>query len=212
MYVLPAVTSRTDAGIAAPDFAHDFLDRCVEAAKQEDNYLRTVYLEEYSMLVKYIGGTAMSEETDKKILRNILASGDSIQTMRDLSEVWGNRSSLIPKVIFDEIKKIPGFHGHPDEPEMTVFKKIDDEVGIGFSKERSLGYVYSGDTTLEDNKLVNRLQELINQVSFPDWFSSVQHNHVWVYRDLEGERVDVPLDDMIQQITTVLGELEKVYI
>lgn len=199
-----------DGDSQMPDFAHDFLDRCVQAAKQDGDDLRRVYLEQYSQLIKHIGGRAVAEQTNKKILKNILSSDDSIQTMKDLSEIWETRADLIPKIVFDELSKRPDFERHPDDSN-AVYRKIDEQVGVAFSSEYSLGYVYSvSNRTLSDD-VKTKLRGFLDTVNFGCGFTQRTENEYWVYRDLDGNSIDDPINVVIDRIARIMEELESAY-
>ena len=83
----------------------------------------------------------MMTECSKKIIEQIYSNQDSINTVRDIVDIWNNKDELLGQVIQDKIRGIElQFKDH--DYGKTIYKKINEDVYIGFHP-RSFIWFYS---------------------------------------------------------------------
>ena len=187
------------------DYAHGFLDRCVEIAKNET---ARVYLKHYSDLVKYLGGNVMSKETDKKILEKIYSSEESLSAVRDIVEVWNQKSKIIPELLKDALVKELRFQPYEGYTE-AICKAINESIALGFHDELSFGFVVLPNKRIGNYK--DKLVGILGNAAFDDQcFSPVMLDDPhWVYRTLNFESMTGSVSERTKYVTEKMSLLEE---
>lgn len=198
---LPAIDGRSKV-----DYAHGFLDRCAELSTDQT---AKVYITHYSQLVKHLGGQVMMTETEKQIIREIYSSEDSVNTVKDIVEIWPKRKDLLFQVIQDRLREEAGFMVHDDERN-TVCKSIknNEDVSIGFERPGSLGFIYSPGKHKIDLSLASKLKNLLEEDKFEQYFTQVQANDWWVWQDLKIDEIKGSLENIMKVVSDRIKALE----
>lgn len=200
---LPAIN-----GMSKTDYAHGFLDRCAELSTDQT---AKVYINQYSQLVKHLGGQAMMTETEKQIIREIYSSEESLNVVKDIVEIWPKRNELLLLVIYDKLREEPGFMVHSDDKN-TVYKRIknNDDISLGFERlDGSLGFVYSPGKNEINPGLALKLKGLLEEDKLEQCFTQVQVNDEWVWQDLKIDEIKGSLEDIINVVGDRVETLES---
>jgi hypothetical protein len=211
--VLPAVGKRaTERSSPQIDLSHDVLGKCVSNLENRTMTTASVYVEQYADLVKQIGGNAVAEEIDKSILRELFSTEESIRTTRDISEVWDQRNTLIPKIVFDMLTRKEGMKSYPDNPDVLVYEDLPGADGrgyaIAFERDGSIGFHFSSENALSDPQ-IDELKEAMESIEFGPGFGPIQNNVWWVWRGIDGVAITEPIDAFVDRVHRILGKLQS---
>ncbi|MBO4731869.1 MAG: hypothetical protein J5597_03570, partial [Spirochaetaceae bacterium] len=80
---------------------NDFLQNCQERLRKESEISKNkdikqacntanVYIEQYRLLLKHLGGEAYMSKTDKDTIRDIFSSKEKLETAMDFMSIWNN--------------------------------------------------------------------------------------------------------------------------
>ena len=189
------------------DLTHDFLEKCISSTK--DNETARVYLQQYQNLLKYLGGKSMTEELEKKLLREIYSEKGKASVVGDLAKAWNNRADLLSSIIFDELKKTEIFSIH-ERNDKVIIKIINEDISIGYKiKNMQYGFVFTSDSEkgIPSNK-IDYLVKILNNKCFEKNSSVVEKSKYWVWRNYKVEDLDDDID--IKKITeSIVGKLNK---
>jgi hypothetical protein len=182
-----------------PQLIRDFFDQII-LLKLND--LSKVYLEQYSNLLKHLGGSIMTSNVEKEIIKEIYSDKSKIAIVQDLVSIWNNKNKILGLLILDLIKKqYPDFLPHPDDENNTIIKKIDNDISIGIDKDLSYGFVYTNDRKkgIPSDKM-NSLKNILNDEQFAINSKDVENNNYWVWRYFK-------IDDYIEDIQKIIERL-----
>lgn len=206
--VLPAVGRRTTGETPAQtDLAHDVLAECVTLLENPHKSTASVYMEQYTALVKHIGGNTVSEEIDKSILRELLATEDSIRAAKTISEVWGKQKNLVPQILFDLLARKNGIRTHPDNADVLIYDDSPDVADKGHVV--AFEYLAVGFWSGSSGALARKaeLREVLASVDFGSGFSEIEELPEWVWRELDVAAVSEPIDALVDRVHGILRNL-----
>jgi hypothetical protein len=135
-------------------FLDGFIKRCMEITK-DDNVLAKVYYGQYYELLKFLGGNSMAMEFYEPTLKEIYSDKEKFKTFKMLVDLWNNKKDIIPRLIKDILKE-NGFRDYPNESDY-VFKEFNSDISIGFSIDRSFGFVNTPGSKKIDKTTRNEL-------------------------------------------------------
>ena len=98
--ILKEVYAVADQGTKSLE--NNFLPNCQERLRKESEFSKNkdikqayntanVYIEQYRLLLKHLGGEAYMSQTDKDTIRDIFSSKEKLETALDFMEIWNNR-------------------------------------------------------------------------------------------------------------------------
>lgn len=206
--VLPAVGRRTTGKTPAQtDLAHDVLAESVTFLENPHKSTASVYMEQYTALVKHIGGNAVSEEIDKSILRELLATEESIRATKTITEIWQKRKELVHQILFDELVLKDEIKVHPDDANVLVYHGSPDAaIGthvVAFS-QGSVGF-RSGSSEVLARKA--ELRDVLASVDFGPGFMVIEEDPHWVWRHLDGSSISEPIEVVAGRVHGLLRNL-----
>jgi hypothetical protein len=108
------------------DLCHGFLDVCCGTEK---NPKAKVFIQQYSDLLKNLGGNKMLMGIGKDIFRNLFADAESVKKVTAIGEVWENRRLILGALLQDALTKNLAFR--PDGERYT-YKQITGTVSLTF--------------------------------------------------------------------------------
>lgn len=196
------------------DLSHDYFKT---NEKEIENATSKVYFKEYMRLLKYLGGRIMTRELEKEMVKELFLDIERIKTIKEMVNVWENRSSLLSELIMDLIITKNNYFKHNVLYNNEILKKIDNDVSIGIgyddgAKDFPLYYGF-----VNNGKNSEKLEKIL-QNNFFDYNSKVEikSNQYWIWRSLE---INFKTDDMdmgriikySEEIYENLNELERLY-
>lgn len=98
--ILKEVYAVADEGTKSLE--NNFLPNCQERLRKESEFSKNkdikqacntanVYIEQYRLLLKHLGGEAYMSQTDKDTIRDIFSSKEKLETALDFMDIWNNR-------------------------------------------------------------------------------------------------------------------------
>jgi len=100
------------------DFCHGFLDIC---CNQNVIDKASIYIKQYSDLLRNIGGNKMTTNISKEMLKKLYGDSTSVEITNDIGNIWDERWFILSSIIQDKLVKEMKFT--PDE-ERYCYKKI----------------------------------------------------------------------------------------
>jgi hypothetical protein len=107
------------------DLCHYFLDTCCELGK---NNKAKVFIQQYSDLLKNLGGKKMIKGIEKDIFKKLFEDADSIKKITAIGDVWENRYSILGALINESLKEM----GFTSDGEQYTYKEITDTISLTF--------------------------------------------------------------------------------
>ena len=159
----------------------------------------------------------MTRELEKEMVKELFLDIERIKTIKEMVNVWENRSSLLSELIMDLIITKNNYFKHNVLYNNEILKKIDNDVSIGIgyddgAKDFPLYYGF-----VNNGKNSEKLEKIL-QNNFFDYNSKVEikSNQYWIWRSLE---INFKTDDMdmgriikySEEIYENLNELERLY-
>ena len=160
------------------DLSHDYFKT---NEKEIENATSKVYFKEYMRLLKYLGGRIMTRELEKEMVKELFLDIERIKTIKEMVNVWENRSSLLSELIMDLIITKNNYFKHNVLYNNEILKKIDNDVSIGIgyddgAKDFPLYYGF-----VNNGKNSEKLEKIL-QNNFFDYNSKVEikSNQYWI--------------------------------
>ncbi|GHV81571.1 hypothetical protein AGMMS49991_01290 [Spirochaetia bacterium] len=194
--------------LPAIKLAEDYLDTCVAISKDET---ARVYIEQYSTLIKNLGGKSMTNDIDKEFLRKVFSTKENIAATKNIADVWGKRTALLSEIFQAAIKKELNLEERENASGATVGKSIGNDVFLAFwfhETEIAIGFTpdHGKFSTSMQKKLKNVLDE---NEAFRKHFSDVETDEVQVYKDFYVDDFDASLEEMQNFLIEKYHLLEK---
>ncbi len=193
-----------------PQLVRDFFDQILSLKL---NDLSNIYLSQYRNLLKHLGGSIMTSNVDKEIIKEIYSDKTKIDVVRNLVSIWNKKNEILGFLILDLIKeKYPDFLPHPDDENNTIIKKLDNDISIGIDKDLSYGFVYTNDRKkgIPSDKEAS-LKNILNEEEFANNSKDVQTNNYWVWRYFIIDDLLEDIQIITARLITNLNSLEKKY-
>jgi hypothetical protein len=190
--------------IGKQNFVNDVLNNCIEVS---NNIVSTVFLTEYSSLLKYLGGKFMATDLNTRAMYKIFEDNDTLNSFKIFGNLWESREEIIPNVIRDYFQSQLGFLVHSGDLDNAVFKKIKDDINIGFHTDFSFGFVHTpdkGPINSENKRLFKGLMENENiQKYFKE--EKVNIDPYWIYKHIDYNKISC-----LNDLKILEEELEKI--
>jgi len=188
---------------------HNYLDECI---KQTENVTAKVYLEQYSQLLKHLGGQIMTKEFSKKILEDIYSSQEKISAAMNIVEIWKDeRGDLLTEIIRESIKNTDiSFQDH-SEYGGAIFKKIDDDISVGFACTLCFGFISSPGRKIIKPEIKNNLTSILENENFIKYSGKIDYEDKWVYREVNID-TNLTIKELTDLILSRLKNLEELYL
>jgi len=191
------------------DLAHCLMDKC--AKQTDDNPIAQIYLQQYSNLLKHLGGKIIMRECEKKIIEEIYLNQESVNVVTDLYETWGNRKKLVGEIIKDNVKDRLNYKEHSGYGG-TIYEELDENVSLGFHINLSVGFVCTPGRKQFPVKLKKDLMKILEDKEFDkNYFDEIGTEDMWVYRNLKIDDVKGSIKDMTEIVAKALGRLQELY-
>jgi hypothetical protein len=187
-------------------FVNDVIDQCIPLAK---NTLAEVFLTEYSNLLKYLGGTFMCGELDKKAMFEIFNDEEALNSFRVMGNLWDNRDGIIANVIKDYFRNELKFKTHSGDPENAVYKPIKEGVNIGYDTGYSFGFVNTPGTprmNADDRKKFKGLMADEKLLPFFTDDKAIDEGY-WVYKTIDHAKINSLKD--LKKLVNIFEEIIK---
>jgi hypothetical protein len=192
------------------DLCHGFLDGC---CGPEKNQKAKVFIQQYSDLLKNLGGSRMLMGIEKDIFRNLFADAESIKKVAAIGEVWENRYLILGALINESLKEL----GFVPDSERYTYKRITENIKLTFIFDPDwkktedcylFGFSYANDERITDCEDIlkekNFRQSIFSQdILRLDGWVIVKH----LYLDC-----DKPLEEIINFVMDLYKKLEKLAI
>jgi hypothetical protein len=188
-----------------PSFAIDFIDKCVELS---DNDVQRVYLSEYSELVKYLGGTMMSNGIDKKVLIDIYGDKEKFNTFKIFADLWERKNGLLFEIIKEKLIEKLKFIEYP-EKNSIVYKCVGNDIFIALDESFSFGF-FSPKKKIKGD-LRKELQKVFEEYFSNDRFfceGEIGNEDIWVYKNIDpdGENVIEETISKFKYLKSIVGK------
>ena len=245
---------------------NNFLQNCQKRIRKESEISNNkdikqacntanVYIEQYRLLLKHLGGEAYMSQTDKDTIRDIFSSKEKLETALDFMDIWNNRedecirnsdSKLIEsinadkekleaacaleqlwnnrtKIFADCIVEALQDKGFIVRDETTVFKKLDDDISLGFWNGRiprkneyyyAYGFTVSNSEKSISNKKTKKLKTIVQSDILFNIFGNDSSNEQWVADAIEFDKIEnnkIIIEDFIAKLIDQFDLLEKKY-
>lgn len=192
---------------------------CIE---EKDKYsLKKIYLEQYQILLKHLGGKAKMSELGDKVIEKIYSDPTLLQAAKDLYEILEPNKGTSPKVIdkyinsilFPLLKNNMGFRDYKETTNKTYpvvwartknhflyacAEKWNLEIGFGHHKQ-------------EFNKNdISKYKQILSQ-NIPSeelmYGEPLEDNNDWVYVRIEPTTKNSPMKEFLESYK---GKIEKI--
>jgi hypothetical protein len=185
-------------------FVDDILNKCIDVS---NNMVSTVFLTEYSSLLKYLGGTFMAKELNTRAMYKIFENKETLNSFRIFGNLWDNRDKIIGKTFKDYFQNELGFSIHSGDADSAVFKTIKENINIGFHVDFSFGFIHTPETkqiTPENRKLFKGVME---NEKFKKYFTEdkVYSDGWWVCKKIDYEKISC-----LNDLKILLDELKNI--
>ncbi|MDR0410801.1 MAG: PD-(D/E)XK nuclease family protein [Treponema sp.] len=127
------------------DLCHSFLDNCYKIANSDK---AKIYIEQYSELLKILGGNKMIMNIEKDLFKKLFENEDSIRKVADIAEVWNKRRLIFAALIQDALIKEQGFCLDDERrvnKERYIYKSIKEA-----NEDVSLAFIYGPDSDCKE--------------------------------------------------------------
>lgn len=151
--------------------AEEFLDPCAKMAEHE---LGRVFINEYSKVLKHLGGSLMTKEIDLELLKKVFSSRETIIAAKNIAEVWEQRTELLIDELYGMFQeKLVNELDYETEGARWTGKAINKNTSIGceLCDDEEPHYCWIG--FYGDNKTIKVLEEVINQPEFQKDFPDI---------------------------------------
>lgn len=260
--ILKEVYAVADEG--SKSLENNFLQNCQERLKKESEISKnkdikqacntaSVYIEQYRLLLKHLGGEAYMSQTDKDTIRDIFSSKEKLETAMDFMSFWNNREDecirnsdkeLIEsikadkekleaacafeelwnnrtKIFADCIIEALQDKGFIVRDETTVFKKLDDDISLGFWNgriPRKDEYYYAYGFTVSDSeksiKKAKKLKTILQSDILLKMFGDDASDDKWAANEISFDKIEdnkILIEDFITNLIEQFDLLEKKY-
>jgi PD-(D/E)XK nuclease superfamily protein len=203
------------------DLTHDFLDKCNEITETE-NILAKVFIEQYSILLKHLGGKQIIMKYQQELLQKICLKKENIDIVKELVEIWKERDTLSTKIFINSIhdqlsKRNYVIHNGMIKKEINKKEKLflvfshdnynnnEKQYYFGFAKD-------DGKLSTNDKKI---LEDIFDNKIIDDSFlqkTKTDEIIVWRYLDvIDSEIIVSKIKYYTKYAVSTLKELEKLY-
>jgi hypothetical protein len=191
--------------IGGNNFVGDVIDKCANLSNS--NIVSNVFLKEYSELLKYLGGNFMAVELNTRVMYEIFEDKDVLNSFRIFGNLWDNRCQIIGKVFKDYFQNELGFLEHSDDVDNVVYKKIKDDINIGYATDFSFGFVHTPDTNQINSVNRKLFKELIENENMQKYFTEDKFydDKRWVSRWIDYNKVNC-----LNDLKVLLEKFEKI--
>jgi hypothetical protein len=190
--------------LPAVKLAEEFLDKCTEASST--NETARVYIDEYSRVLKDLGGNAMTNEIDLKLLREIYSNSENLVAAKNIADVWGKKKELVNSIFKDALLQSTDWQENEDKT--TIGKTINDGICVTYwMGDHCLGFTsYKKKLTKETR---TKLETILCQAEFQKYFDKVHSDleEIYVYFQIDDFKGN--LDEMTAFIVEKCQLLEK---
>jgi hypothetical protein len=158
-----------------------FLDPCAKLAKDE---LGRVYIDEYSKLLKHLGGSYMTREIDLEFLKRIFSSQENIIAAKNIAEVWENRAALLVDELYSMFQeKLVNELDYKRNEAYYTSKAINKNIFIACELVCDVEPHYCWIGLTSNNKTdLKVLEGVINQPEFQKDFPDTGEGEGWTGR------------------------------
>ena len=188
------------------DFCHEFLDIC---CNQNVIDKASIYIKQYSDLLKNIGGNKMATNISKEMFKKLYGDTASVAITNDIGEIWDNRWFILSSIIQDKLVKDMKFEPDGDR---YAYKKINTNLSLAFIYDpdyKKIGdaYIIGFSYDSIDKKTKEKLKEYLNNfdsalVKFSEESDDIED---W----LIAREIKISLDKTIDEI---LNDVSQLYI
>jgi hypothetical protein len=202
-------------------FVDDVIDKCIDISKNidisnnMDTMTSTVFLNEYSNLLKYLGGDFVTKELNTQAMYKIFEDRNSLNSFRIFGDLWNKREEIIPIVFKEYLQDQLGFLTHSGDVDNSIYKKVKDDINIGFyfavkPNAISFGFVHTPDTKQINAAYKSIFLELLENEKIQKYFveNSQEDNPSWITKNIDHNKVDC-LDDLkilVEQLEKMINE------
>ena len=179
---IPVVNKREEY-----NFNEDVINKCIGVS---NNDVSTVYLREYSSLLKYLGGNFMADELNVEAMYKFFEDKEILKSFRILGNLWDNRPVITGKAFIEYFKNELDFSTH-SEDDNSVFKTIKTDVNIGLCNDFSFGFVHTPNKQITaSNKRI--FKELLNNENISKYFTNDElcSDEWWVYKAIDHNKIN----------------------
>jgi hypothetical protein len=189
------------------NFVDDVLNNCIMVS---NNIVSTVFLTEYSSLLKYLGGNFMATELNIQAMYKIFDDEETLNSFRVFGSLWDNRNKIIAEVFKNYMQNQLGFLVHSGDANNAVFKKIKDDVNIGFHTDFSFGFVHTPDKNQINSSSRKLFKEILENENIQKYFTEdeVDDNGWWVYKAVDYNKITClnDLKKLVEEFEKILEE------
>jgi len=199
------------------DFCHGFLDIC---CTQNVIDKASIYIKQYSDLLKNIGGNKMAANISKEMFKKLYGDIESVAITNDIGNIWEDRWFILSSIIQDNLVKEMKFE--PDE-ERYCYKKINDNLSLAFIYDPDykkigdayiIGFNYKSINKATKEKLIEYLNNLDSTlVKFSEESNDIED---WLIakeiKIILDKKIDDIIDDVSQLYKKVYNEISNLKI
>lgn len=188
------------------DFCHGFLDIC---CNQNVIDKASIYIKQYSDLLKNIGGNKMATNISKEMFKKLYGDSTSVEITNDIGKIWDDRWFILSSIIQDKLVKDMKFEPDGDR---YCYKKINDNLSLAFIYDpdyKKIGDAYIiGFNYNSINKTTKEsLKEYLNNLDSALIKFSEESNDIEDW--LIAKEIIISLDKTINEI---LNDISQIYI
>jgi hypothetical protein len=184
----------------------------ISVVKKHDKELSKVYLSEYAILLKHLGGNFMLADLREKALYDIFKDEKASEDFRVLGDMWNNLENMHRNVFKEYFQKELNFKIHPGSPEgYWVYKTVKTDVNIGFSSSDSaFGFVYTPNTGKINSDNKKTFKKILGDEQLGTYLKEdkVCQEDSWVYRIIDYEKIN-SFDDLKELTETLEGIIKN---
>ena len=188
------------------NFTEDVVFECIN---ESNNIYSKVYLDEYASLLKYLGGNFMANELNVQAMFKIFKDKETLESFKVLGNLWDNRQKIIANTFMEYFQNELGYSIHSGDNN-SVFKKIKNEVNIGFYNDFSFGFVHTPDEKQINSSNKKIFKELLENECLKKYFTNdkVDDNGYWVYKMVDYDKINCfdDLKNMEEELIRIINK------
>lgn len=192
----------------------DFLDKCIELTNGEkQNTLAKIFIEQYSKLLKKLGGELEMLEPEKELIKEIYSSTKNIQNAEDFVEVWEKRESILAEIFREKFTKISSNTNWEFVEKERIFYKelITDKLWIYYAPWcwNQIGFYTDKIKTKKNAEPLLDLLSTLNPDKLTYSCKPSFDKEGWIYVDCYYK--NEPIDEYFKAIFAAISKLEKAF-
>jgi hypothetical protein len=150
----------------------------------------------------------MATELNTQAMYKIFDDKETLNSFKVFGNLWDNRDKIIGKVFRNYMQDKLGFLIHSGDPNYTVYKKIEDDVNIGFHSDFSFGFVHTPERGQINSSNKKLFKELLENEKLQKYFTGdkVENNEGWwVYKAIDYNKITC-----LNDLKILVEEFEKI--